>query len=360
MGRLAQWLERLLHTQEVTGSSPVSPTIEEKTPVLTDDLSLRELLEMLLTPEVKRKLRLRNLNGDELFLLYDSDLKLKIHNPRNLDNERRLLLKFRQYLNNFPPSPELAKGFLAQYTDRKPRTLIRYASTIKSFMQWYGEPMNGFKIRSPKTLPQYINDSDIDRLFGALENKVTHRDCIARDSLLVELALKTGMRRAELANLQVKDIEAEFLIVVAGKGLKDRHIPLIPVIAERLHNFTKGKRPDDRVFDLRPASISNKIQRFAKKAGLDIHCHSLRHKFATSLVERGASIKAVQELLGHQNLGSTQVYLAIRDQELRDAVNLLDDKPDIPEGYEMVTVRQIATGIGDYPCQLLVKYDNKA
>ncbi len=86
----------------------------------------------------------------------------------------------------------------------------------------------------------------------------------------------------------------------------------------------------------------------------------MRHKFATSLVERGANIKAVQELLGHQNLGSTQIYLAIRDQELRDAVNLLNDKPDIPEGYEMVTVRQIATGIGDYPCQLLVKCDNKA
>ena len=150
---------------------------------------------MLLTTAAKRRLRLRNLLNDELFPLYDDDLKLRVNNPRNLDNERRLLAKFRHFLNNFPPSPELAKGFLAQYTDRKPRTVIRYATTIKSFMAWYGEPMENFKIRCPKSLPQYVKDSDIDKLFGALEHKATHWGCIARDRLLVELFLRDRIEK---------------------------------------------------------------------------------------------------------------------------------------------------------------------
>ena len=110
-------------------------------------------------------------------------------------------------------------------------------------------------------------DSDIEKLFAAIESKKTHKGCIARDSLLVRLALKTGMRRRELANLEPKDIHADFLVVVGGKGGKDRIIPLAPAIAQRLQNFIKGMEPDEKVFKLKAACISNKIRQFAKKAG---------------------------------------------------------------------------------------------
>lgn len=120
---------------------------------------------------------------------------------------------------------------------------------------------------------------------------------------MVELALKTGMRRSELANLVAKDIHRDFLVVRNGKGGKDRVIPLVPSIAERLRNFSKAAKPEEKVFQLKPACISNKIKQFAKKAGItDFHAHSLRHKFATELLERGADIGVVQELLGHANL----------------------------------------------------------
>ena len=81
---------------------------------------------MVLTPEAKRRLRLRNLTGDALFNLYDSDLVLRLHNAKNLSDTRTMLGKFKEYLGNFPPSSELAKGFLSQYADRKPRTLYRW------------------------------------------------------------------------------------------------------------------------------------------------------------------------------------------------------------------------------------------
>jgi len=318
----------LLHTQEVTGSSPVPPTIA---PLLNEELGLRELLETLLGPEGRRKLRLRTKSNDELFILYDSDLMLRVHNARTLDNERRLLAKFHGYLNNFPPSPELAKGFLSQYVDRKPRTLARYASTIKSFMRWYGEPLDDYRVRLPQTLPPYTEDSDVEKLFDAIENKATHKHCVARDALLVSLALKSGLRRAELANLATKDIHEDFLVVRAGKGQKDRVVPLVSEIATKLHDFTKGMKPDDNVFNLKATSIGNKIRRFAKKAGLkDFHTHSMRHKFATDLLNRGANIKQVQELLGHARLDTTQVYLAVTGQGLRDAVNLLNSNGKQP------------------------------
>ncbi len=208
---------------------------------------------------------MKNLNNDEVFQLYDSELTLRIRNLRNLSQDRRLLDRFNQYLNGYPPSPEFAKSFLAQYAEKRPRTLCRYGQTIKSFMKWYGEPIDDFKVKIPKTLPPYTKDSDVEKLLSTIENKKTHKGCIVRDLLLVELALKSGMRRGELANLKVEDIHSDFLVVRNGKGGKDRVIPLGPIIAQRLQNFIRVKEPSDSVFGLKAPCISDKIRQYAKK-----------------------------------------------------------------------------------------------
>jgi integrase/recombinase XerD len=320
----------LLHTQEVTGSSPVPPTTVA---VLSGEPGLRELLEALLGPEGRRRLALKNKTNDELFALYEAELILKIHNTRNLETDRRLLTKFHSYLNDSSPSPELAKGFISQFSSKKPGTLARYAATIKSFMKWCGEPMDNFKVKVPKTLPPYTENSDIEKLFATVENKKNHKGSIVRDSLLLTVALKTGMRRAELSNLEPKDIHADFLVVRGGKGGKDRMIPLAPATAQQLHNFIEGMEPYEKVFKLKAATISNKITRLAKKAGLiGFHAHQLRHKFATDLLEKHVNIKVVQELLGHADLGTTQVYLSLVDQGLHDAISQLDKEDGEDDG----------------------------
>lgn len=105
-------------------------------------------------------------------------------------------------------------------------------------------------------------------------------------------------------------------------------IPLMPALAQRLANITQGKQPNEKVFGLKAPCITMKIKQFARKAGLDdVHAHTLRHKFATDLLERGANIKIVQELLGHENLATTEVYLSMVNQALHDAVKLLDGRP---------------------------------
>ncbi len=268
---------------------------------------------------------LRRMANEELFQLYDSDLVLRLHSPKNLSDTRKFLTRFNQYLGSYPPSPEIAKSFLTQYADRKPRTLYRYAQMLRMFMKWYGEPMDNLKIRIPKSLPHYTEDAQIEKLLHAIETKKTHKGTIVRDILLVELALKTGMRRGELANLEVRHIHEDFLMVREGKNKKDRVIPLSPPIALRLKSYVKEKKPSDKVFGLAAPSITMKIKAFARNAGIeDFHAHTLRHKFATDLLEHGADIRSVQHLLGHENLSTTQVYLSVTDKRLRETINLLE------------------------------------
>ena len=98
---------------------------------------------------------------------------------------------------------------------------------VKSFMKWYGEPMNGFKIKVSKSLSPYTKDSEVEKLFAVIENKKSHEGCIVKDGLLVELALKTGLRRSELGNLEGNDVHQDFLVVRSGKGGKDRVIDYV-------------------------------------------------------------------------------------------------------------------------------------
>ena len=86
----------------------------------------------------------------------------------------------------------------------------------------------------------------------------------------------------------------------------------------------QNRKPNERVFGLKPACLSGQIRKLAKKAGVDLHTHSLRHYFGTSLVEKGANLRAVQELMGHSSLNTTQIYVGVTAKHLEDAVKLLE------------------------------------
>jgi len=299
----------------------MSPVPHEK------EASVLEFLDLLLGPELRRHLKTRQMSNDELFLKYRPELHLKIHNQINLRCDIALLDKFRDFLGDERPSPSLAREFISGYHRRSLSTQARYTATIKGFMRWYGEPIDDLKIKVPKRLPQYVENEQIEKLLSSIRDKKSHKRTVERDLLIVELYLKSGMRRNELAGLKVRDVHKDFIMVLKGKGEKDRMIPLLPDIAGRLNNYIGDKQPEESVFGLTGPSIGNKISIFARKSGLkDIHTHSLRHKYATDLLESGANLRAVQQLLGHSDLATTQIYLAITDESLRDAVNGLDKK----------------------------------
>jgi hypothetical protein len=118
-------------------------------------------------------------------------------------------------------------------------------------------------------------------------------------------------------------------IFLHGKGAKDRDVPLSPTMAKRLQRFIAGKQPEDWVFDIDPKAFSSKLHLWAVKAGVpQLHPHSLRHKFATDLLRKGVDLRTIQQLLGHTSLAVTQRYLAVTDEDMRKAVDLLGDTVD--------------------------------
>jgi len=221
---------------------------------------------------------------------------------------------------------QTALEYFSQFTDRKPNTRARYAGYLKGFLEYIGHRFD-LIVKRPKLLPEMVHGADIEKLKETIRSHRTHKASIFRDLVLVDTAIKTGLRRSELANLRVKhiDFENRRLTVVGGKGNKDRVIPLVLPLAVDLRKLCADKRPNDSAFGLKYRSLGTKMREWAIKAGVDLHTHSFRHYFATSLVEKGANIRAVQELLGHTNLNTTQVYLAVTARHLEEAINLLDE-----------------------------------
>ena len=343
----------------VTGSNPVRPTNEfnsheilsdflKKTQVLPEAkelLQFRELLFILLGNKGRKHLELHQKTNSELFALYEGELAFHHRSEKGIHEAKRVINHFHSYLGEYPPTPELAKSFLSQFIKCKPTTLGRYAAILKVFFKWYGEDLD-INIRVPKILPSYVEKTDVDKLLEALKSKKSHKKTITRDILLVDLAIHSGLRRSELANLKVGDIDLErqVLIVRQGKGAKDRVIPLSANTFEKLKSYTKEKDKKESLFGLVAASISGKIRFFATKAGVDIHTHSLRDYFATSLSEKGATIREIQSLLGHANLTHTERYTLHTDKHLKDAIDLIDqDKKGNNPGKTGCSFTQIRT-----------------
>jgi hypothetical protein len=117
------------------------------------------------------RLKLRSLANAELFKLYDSELVLHLHNTKNLTDTRKILARLQLHLAEYPPSPELAKGFLSEYADREPRTLYRYSQMVIAFMKWCGEPLEELKFKVPKSIPQYTDKATVNTVRAAISRK---------------------------------------------------------------------------------------------------------------------------------------------------------------------------------------------
>ncbi len=311
------------------GFESLHPLFYQKDVSSSLDSSLGELLLFVLDGKSRRRLLLRTKTNEDLFTLYQAELALRIRNQRNLIRYGQVLDQFQEFLRGDQPSAMHAKSFLSKWSKSRPATLYKYLSIIKGFLEWYGEDID-LKVKLPHQLPEYVEDESVQKMIDTVKQKRTHKQDIDRDILLIELAYNSGLRHEELANLKVSDIliAEEALIVRKGKGQKDRTVPLPSRIVRLLEKHIKSMSSGDSIFNVKPVAISDKISRIAKKAGVNIHVHSLRHGYATRLLEKGANIKAVQELLGHSRIGTTEAYLSLLPKHLRETVNLLDTIPD--------------------------------
>ena len=206
------------------------------------------------------------------------------------------------------------------------RSINRKISTLRTFYKYClrenlieKSPMTGIKaLKLPKTLVKFVTETDINKVsFGEGEDFAT-----CRDRLLFELLYQTGMRQAELRGLKDSDVDIVGMqLKIHGKRNKDRFVPLssemIKLITQyqALRDATFETRADrlllnDKGEETSPSFVYNKVHHLLEGVTSlkQKSPHVLRHTFATHLLDEGASLVAIQKLLGHQDLATTQIY----------------------------------------------------
>jgi integrase/recombinase XerD len=216
----------------------------------------------------------------------------------------------------------------------------RYLSSIKGFTKFLlsnkqidkdiAEIIDLPRLR--RKLPEVLSLEDIDKILSIID---TSSPAGLRDKTIVEVMYACGLRVSELINLKRRDIiEESEIIRVFGKGSKERIVPIgnsaLNLIKDylaksRLH-LSKGKETDDILFlnqrgtKLSRMGIWKILKYYSKLAGIEIevHPHIFRHSFATHLLERGADLRVVQEMLGHSDISTTQIYTHIDREYIKE------------------------------------------
>lgn len=189
-------------------------------------------------------------------------------------------------------------------------------------------------IEAPKagrTLPDTLSVEEIDALLDTFDI-TTAKGC--RDSAIIEVLYSCGLRVSELTSLRLEDLFfGEGYIRVVGKGDKQRIVPVSSAARDKMQLYMEFRHPkhrsettlflNNRGMPLTRVMVFTIIRQAAKQAGIDkqISPHTLRHSFATHLLEGGANIRQVQELLGHENIETTEIYTHLNRHHLSVVVN---------------------------------------
>ena len=232
-------------------------------------------------------------------------------------------------------------GYLQQmHSQYAPSSFFRKVVAIKAFLYFLHEKdliekplfqeLSVQKL-SPK-VPNLLSVDEVDRLLHAPDFSGFLG---ARDRAILELLYASGMRASECAALQIKNLQNS-AVHVQGKGKKERMLPLLPrtidtIDAYLLHRhdsekalfISEKKQPIDRIV------IYRIVRKYAKKIGLQgaISPHTLRHCYATHLLENGAGLRVIQELLGHEDIKTTDVYTHISAHKLQEEFHLFHPRP---------------------------------
>ena len=230
------------------------------------------------------------------------------------------------------------RGYLMYLHEKEysKKTINRHISTLKSFFKYLlGEhyikdnPMSlvsGPKL--DKKLPKVLYYEELEKLLNIEEDN----DVISlRNNLILELLYSTGIRVSELVNIKINDIDRHNTqINIFGKGSKERVVIYGKVCEDKLKKYLSKRNELDKYNSeylllnnlgrkLTTRGIRYIIDKIIKEGGLKFHIspHVLRHTFATHMLNEGADLKSVQELLGHENLSTTQIYTHVSNERLR-------------------------------------------
>jgi len=262
----------------------------------------------------------------------ETELKLRGFSNRTVEAYLYHNKKFLESVNKNPDrvTEEDIKNYIAEKMSKNvsPKSIVLIKAAFKFF---YDEILkkNIVNLKSPKVsrkLPVVLTREETKRLIDAIENK--------KHQLIVKLLYSSGLRLSELTNLKVGDLELNENIgwVRFGKGGKDRMFIISTKLTDELKGFIKEKEESDYLFAGREGKMSERnVQKIVSAAALKariekpVHVHTLRHSFATHLLESGENIRKIQMLLGHSQLSTTQLYLDVSTEELKKVKSPLDE-----------------------------------
>lgn len=318
------------HLRPVLASSPADPARLE---VVRAETTLQQCAERFL-----RHLRLERNMASNTLTAYGRDLHRMVH---YLDDQLGVTT-----------AADLDHDTLAEYLEDlqgdglQPRSIARHMSTLRSFCAYMVdrglvEDNPAMLLDMPKQgrdLPDVLSQEEVVRLLAA---PGTTGERAVRDTAMLEVLYATGLRVTELVNLTLQDIDFDRgLVRCMGKGRKERLVPIGEIARARLLEYLEQARPllargvgrsrrgpqsqilflTSQCKPMTRQGFWKLVKRYALVAGIDkpISPHKLRHSFATHLLAGGADLRAVQALLGHADIGTTQIYTHVQRDRLRE------------------------------------------
>lgn len=270
----------------------------------------------------------RPIIGTEIETLISQECKLKGYSQKTINN-------YLHYIKKFLASKKTPKDYLLTLIEKnKSDETVRsagfavkfYLKTIKKSSSDIENLLNDFpNVKREKKLPVILSKEEIEQLLKVSTN-INHR-------LIIQVGYSAGLRVSEIINLKWNDIDfnRDIIHIKLAKGKKDRIVMLSQKVKEALQTLDQNKSKyvfmTNRKGKYTSRTLQKIIENLAKKAGIKkkITPHTLRHSFATHLLEQGTDIRYIKDLLGHSNISTTLIYTKVSNKDLSKIKSPLDD-----------------------------------
>jgi integrase/recombinase XerD len=274
------------------------------------------------------------MNPSDFLKKIETELKISKNSPHTIKN----YLLANQFLLNFSKkNPEQmeeddVKLFMAdRLSDKSPMSIILFLSAIRYAYTNILHKDITLGIKRPKRdkkIPEVLTKEEIQKLLGALDN--------IKSKLMISMIYACGFRVSELLNLKIKDLnfQEKSGFVRSGKGRKDRFFNLPDFLIKDLQKQIAQQQKDSEEFlftgpngKLSDRNIQKIVRKAAAKAKIQksVHVHTLRHSYATHLLENGVDIRLIQALLGHASISTTEIYTHLSTMQLKKVKSPLDE-----------------------------------
>ena len=271
------------------------------------------------------------MNKLEFLQKLETEIKISKLSPYTLRNYLKFNTKLLEHANKFPEQIDKddVKYFLAEkMSDKASASNILFLSAIRFAYSNVLEKDPTAGIKRPKKenkIPIVLTKDEVLKLFDATDT--------LKSNLILQMLYSSGLRVSEVVNLKKENLDFEEGIgwVREGKGKKDRIIILSKKLSKKLQKFINKHSKWNYLFSkqkpLNTRGIQKIVQKATLKAGINkgVHPHTLRHSFATHLLEAGTDLRKIQVLLGHSSIATTQIYTHISKEQIKSVKNPLDE-----------------------------------